>query len=166
MHSNLMVRSLLSALLVWGVCGVAQAAVVVFETSELTEGLVFSTTPFEITQYDIDRTGNSPFDVTLSDFEFPVAYEFLALNITTATDTVLTLTEPGTAHFEATPGTYFANLVTLASELTAPASDTPINVGSFGVEVTAVPLPPAVVLFGSALVGLVGLGRRGRKQTG
>lgn len=34
------------------------------------------------------------------------------------------------------------------------------NIGSFNVQVTVVPLPPALWQFGSALAGLVGIGRR------
>ncbi|MBV8658812.1 MAG: hypothetical protein JO142_13390 [Burkholderiales bacterium] len=40
----------------------------------------------------------------------------------------------------------------------------PSTVGTYSLTVSAVPIPGAVVLFGSGLVGLVGLGRRAKAQ--
>jgi hypothetical protein len=36
----------------------------------------------------------------------------------------------------------------------------PGGMGAFGVQITAVPLPPAFLLFASALIGLALIGRR------
>ncbi|MGA9030936.1 MAG: hypothetical protein WB402_00220 [Sulfuricaulis sp.] len=51
--------------------------------------------------------------------------------------------------FTATPGKYFSNVVGTCTGLC-----------SYGVEITAVPLPPAILLFGSGIFGLMLISRR------
>jgi len=51
--------------------------------------------------------------------------------------------------FTASPGKYFSNVVAMCTGLC-----------TFGVSITAVPLPPAAWLFGAGLLGLVGVARR------
>lgn len=52
--------------------------------------------------------------------------------------------------FTATPGKYFSNVLATCAGLC-----------TYGVEITAVvPVPPAVLLFGSGLIGMVMVGRR------
>ena len=79
--------------------------------------------------------------------------EFLFLSITTSTDTVDSIIGPGSFTFDATPGkTYFANVFGTGGG-TAGA-------GLFGIEITAVPVPPALLLLGSGLFALFALRKR------
>jgi hypothetical protein len=126
-------------------------------------------TVFETTGWIIGETGTgltfdfeadtAPFTyrATLSDLsEAPVfGFDFLFLSITTATDTVDSIVGPGSFTFAATSGeTYFANIFGTGGGT--------VGAGLFGVEVTAVPIPPSLILLGSSLIGLVFLRRRVR----
>ena len=94
---------------------------------------------------------------TLSDLsENPsFGFEYLFLSITTSTDTVDSIVGPGSFTFAAIPGeTYFANIFGTGGGT--------VGAGLFGVEVTAVPIPPSLILLGSSLLGLVLLRRRVR----
>jgi hypothetical protein len=126
-------------------------AATVFETTgwiQETTGLAFD--------FDAD-TAPFTYRATLSDLsEDPVfGFDFLYLSITTATDTVDSIVGPGTFSFLAIPGeTYFANVFGTGGG--------DVDAGLFGVEVTAVPIPPSLILLGSSLIGLVFLRRRVR----
>ena len=94
---------------------------------------------------------------TLSDLsEDPLfGFDFLYLSITTATGTVDSIVGPGSFPFAAIPGeTYFANIFGTGGGT--------VGAGLFGLEVTAVPIPPSLILLGSSLLGLVLLRRRVR----
>jgi len=81
-------------------------------------------------------------------------FDFLYLSITTATDVVDSIVGPGSFSFAAIPGeTYFANVFGTGGG--------DVEAGLFGLEVTAVPIPPSVLLLGSSLLGLVLIRRRG-----
>jgi hypothetical protein len=80
-------------------------------------------------------------------------FEFLYLSITTATEFIDDIVGPGSFAFTAMPGeTYFVNVfgVGAGEYLT----------GLFGVEITAVPIPATILLFGSGILGMVFLRRR------
>jgi hypothetical protein len=107
-------------------------------------------------EFDAD-TAPYTYRATLADLsEDPYfGFEFLFLSITTATSTVDSIVGPGSFTFAAVPGeTYFANVFGTGSG-TAGA-------GLFGLEVTAVPIPPSLILLGSSILGLVFLRRRVR----
>ena len=94
---------------------------------------------------------------TLSDLsEDPLfGFDFLYLSITTATGTVDSIVGPGSFPFAAIPGeTYFANIFGTGGGT--------VGAGLFGLEVTAVPIPPSLILLGSSVLGLVLLRRRVR----
>ena len=96
------------------------------------------------------------YKVILTDFEFPAAFEFLGVAITTSTDKVAELLEPGETTFNVELGTtYFANVLGEAAE--SPGA------GLFGIEVAMVPIPGTVWVFGAGLIGIVGMRRRFRK---
>ena len=81
------------------------------------------------------------------------AFEFLFLSITTATDTVDSIVGPGSFSFVAIPDeTYFANIFGIGGGT--------VGAGLFGLQVTAVPIPSALVLLGSGIFALVALKRR------
>ena len=97
------------------------------------------------------------YKATLSDLsEAPFfGFDFLFLSITTSTDTVDSIVGPGSFSFAAIPGeTYFANIFGTGGGT--------VGAGLFGVEVTAVPIPPSLILLGSSLLGLVLFRRRMR----
>jgi hypothetical protein len=122
--------------------------------------LVFETTGWILEtvglDYDFDAdTAPYTYVATLSDLSVEpfFGFDFLFLSITTSTEIVDSIVGPGSFTFDAIPGeTYFANV------FGDPGGD--LEAGSFGVEVTAVPIPPSLVLLGSAILGLVFLRRR------
>jgi hypothetical protein len=80
-------------------------------------------------------------------------FDFLYLSITTATDPVDSIVGPGSFSFPAIPGeTYFANVFGTGGG--------DVEAGLFGLEVTAVPIPPSLLLLGSSLLGLVLIRRK------
>jgi hypothetical protein len=98
-----------------------------------------------------------PHAVTLTDLGLPSAFSALELYIlSTQPDTKeLELIGPGTGTFDAMMGeTYTVTLFGIPG-----LSGTGIEASVAGVEISAVPVPPAVWLFGSAVVGLAALGR-------
>ncbi len=158
----------------------ASAAVVpsvIYENRDFVQGSLFSTEAIELTQ-------SGEFELTLTDFNFGSQFENLMVTITTGTDTILSdegeaffidyddLEQyegnngvfSGTWTFEAGAGDYF---LTLWADV-GNSQDT--DIGFYGVELAAlqfdpvvtVPLPPALVFLGSALIPLAGYSRRKR----
>ena len=112
------------------------------ETTGLTFDFVADTAPFT-------------YMATLSDLsETPFfGFDFLYLSITTSTGTLGSTLGPGSFSFEAIEGeTYFVNVFGTGGG--------DVGAGLFGVEVTAVPIPPGLILLGSSVLGLVLLRRR------
>ena len=118
----------------------------VFEDVGLFHGRKFFTELFRI-----DAPGT--YQATLTDFVFPNPLKRVGMNITTATESLGMLTEPGFFTFDAKPGNYFVSFFGKAHHL-----------GQYGIDISRtgspVPVPAAVWLFGSGLMGLVGVVRR------
>lgn len=150
MNLLLRARTSLAALLLLAGIGTANAAMVVYENVGFVEDMEMSTTSFEI-----PTAGN--FKATLTDFEFPEAFDLLGFAVTTATEMVGATTEPGSFTFSADPGTYFANFVGITGGG---------GLGLAGVQISAVPLPAAAVLFSSSMLALVLVGRRRNRRSG
>jgi hypothetical protein len=127
-----------------GIC-TAQASTVVYEDSEVVFADTASTNPF-----DVDRAGT--YEATLVDFEYTSAFDILSLNIT-QNDTVLGFGfDTGTFTFNVlTPGTLMAHLV---------ANPKGGEKGLYALQIKAVPIPPAILLFISGLVGITMVSRR------
>ena len=130
---------------------------VVFEEVGFIQGMDFSTTPFGI---DMDTTDNDMFyRATLTDFEFNGAFDYLALMVTSATDSMggVQLMGGGQAYFDfdATPGMYYANVFGVAGD----SFDTSL----YGVQIAMVPEMEvwAMMLAG---MGLLGYKLRRRKR--
>ena len=75
---------------------------VVFETVDLFKNRTYFTEAFHI-----DTAGT--YQVILTDFEFPNPLKKSALNITTATESLGSLSGPGSFTFEADPGRYYVS---------------------------------------------------------
>lgn len=128
--------------------GNSWANTVVYEEVELFQTETFFTDTFIIT--DTSR----PYIATLTDFEFPVPMMNTGMSVTTATDLLGSLLAPGSFQFNATtPGNYFVSFFGFA-DVSAP------GLGQYGIEISQVPVPAAVWLFGSGLIGLIGISRR------
>jgi hypothetical protein len=94
--------------------------------------------------------------VTLTDLEFPAAFDILAVAITTSTDNVAELLAQGNTTFGVELGTtYFANVLGLA--------DDEFGAGLFGIKIAPVPIPGALWLLGSGLIGIVGIRKKFKK---
>jgi hypothetical protein len=123
----------------------AQASTVVYEDSEVVFADSVSTNSF-----DVDRAGT--YEATLVDFEYTSAFDILSLNIT-QNDTVLGFGfDTGTFTFDVlTPGTLMAHLVANPKEG---------EKGLYALQIMAVPIPPALLLFISGLAGILMVSRR------
>lgn len=130
--------------------GHSQANTVVYEKVELFQTETFFTDMFTV----IDA---GTYVATLTDFEFSAPMTATGMSVTTATDSLGSLLAPGSFNFEATPGDYFVSFFGFADVFLP-------QLGQYGIEVSQIPVPAAVWLFGSGLLGLVGIARR-RKAT-
>lgn len=93
------------------------------------------------------------YEVALVDLEFSDPFDSLAVGIATTTDSVLFLSAPGTATFSPVLGiTYFATVVGVAGGVS--------GIGTYGLSISTVPLPPALLLLGSNVLGLIAFRRR------
>jgi hypothetical protein len=127
-----------------GICS-AQASTVVYEDFQVVSGNSISSTSIAVEQA-------GTFKASLVDFEFPVPFDILGLAITQGLDELGFRFGTGSFIFDVpVPGTIMAHLAAI------PGFG---GVGAFGVQITAIPLPPASFLFASALVGLTLIGRR------
>ena len=127
--------------------GNAWANTVVYDRVELFQTQAYFTDTFEILDAGSYRA-------TLTDFEFPAAMTDTGMDVTTTTDSLGSLMAPGSFTFNATPGNYFVSFYGAAD------TSAPLELGQYGIEISKVPVPAAIWLFGSGLLGLVGIARR------
>ena len=130
--------------------GNSWANTVVYDKVQLFQTETFFTDTFEIFEA-------GSYLATLTDFEFPVPMIATGMSVTTATESLGSLLAPGAFTFDVTPGDYFVSFFGFA-DVSAP------ELGQYGIEISRVsaevPVPAAVWLFGSGLIGLVGMMRR------
>ena len=136
-------------------------AATVYEKVEL-----FQTETFFTDSFDISEAGL--YKATLTDFNFPVPMIDTGMNVTTTTDSLGSLMAPGSFMFNTMPGTYFVSFFGFADTLT-PAQlrhcfHPKTQLGMYGIDVSAVPVPAAAWLFGSGLIGLAVVARRKTQQ--
>jgi len=137
------------AMLVSGIA-CAQATTVLDQT-----GVVFA--PGAVDKYQFHVSDPGTYSVTLTDLLQPLNdFSFLAVAITKGKKDLLTLLlGPGTQTFNIDkPGGYRATVFSLVSN--------DPGAGLYSLNVSAVPLPASVLLLGSALVGMLAMGRRRR----
>jgi len=128
--------------------GNSWANTVVYDKVEL-----FQTEAFFTDMFEISEAGS--YNVTLTDFEFPIPMLATGMSVTTATDLLGSLLAAGSFNFDATPGKYFVSFFGFANT-SAP------QLGNYGIEISQIPVPAAVWLFGSGLLGLYLISRRSK----
>ena len=135
---------------------------------------LFQTETFFTDSFDISEAG--VYKATLTDFNFPAPMSNTGMNVTTTTDSLGSLMAPGSFMFNATPGTYFVSFFGTAgtADIFTPAqhegcfsrkshhrcSPPKTQLGMYGIDISAVPVPAAAWLFGSGLIGLTVVARR------
>ena len=108
-----------------------------------------------------------PYVATLTDLEFPAPFDLLAMGVSSGDglEGLVFLNGGGPASasftFDAVSGSeYFLGVVGVPGTFNPGAGLPSIQLGSYSVSISAVPIPAAVLLMGSALLGLVLLVRR------
>jgi hypothetical protein len=135
-------------------------ASVAFETTGFLTGVQGMTFSFTVGEEDLGAMAfnaaveSTPHEVTLSDLSFDLLeFEYLALSLNTAKETLGSIVGPGSFTVNLTPGvTYFINLFGVGGG----AFDT----GLYGIQASAVPLPGSILLLGSSLLSLLVYKRR------
>ena len=149
-HSIPILTVCLAGLLLTAATG---SAAPIFETTGYITGV-------EGLSFDFD-TGDTAgiFEASLSDLSYgPLAFDFLGLSISTATQTLGAIDAPGNIYFQGDPGTiYYANIFGVG------AGD--FDTGLYGVQVEPVPIPPSLAMFLSGLFLIVVLRRRATAPT-
>jgi len=124
----------------------ARASTVVYDDFQVISEQTVFTTPFEVASAGTYRA-------ELVDFEFPDPFDILAFGITQGLTPLGFRFDTGSFTFHVTtPGTLHAHLA---------AIPLPGKIGTYALQILAVPVPPAGVLLLSGLIGLVTVGRRG-----
>lgn len=113
---------------------------------------LFKTETFYIEQFEITEAGT--YIATLTDFEFPAPMVDTGMSVITTTERLGSVLEPGSFQFNATPGNYFVSFFGSADPSTFS------KLGLYGIEISQIPVPPAVWLFCSGLLGLISISRR------
>jgi hypothetical protein len=126
-------------------------ASIVYDKVELFETQKIFTDVFKISEA-------GSYQATLTDFEFPVAMAATGMDVTTTTSTLGKLLAPGSFIFDATPGNYYVSFYGIAEALSKTLPDT--KLGQYGIDISQIPVPPAVWLFCSGLLGLISISRR------
>lgn len=136
-----------TVLLFMGICS-AQASTVVLEDYQSISGYTVSNTPFVVEQAGI-------YEAFIVDLKYPAAIDNLFLGIL---DNV-SFTPLGFRYGE---GSFTFNVST-PGQLVAQFAGLPGTggVGTYALQIKAIPIPPAAILFFSGLMGLVLVARRG-----
>lgn len=124
------------------------SAAPVFEVTDYVTGIEGLTFSFDIG--DVPGT----FEANLNDLSFgPLAFDYLGLSISTATQALGAIETPGSFYFNGIPGTtYYANIFAVGAG--------EFDTGLFGVQVASVPIPASLVMFLSGIVLVTVVRRR------
>ena len=134
--------------------GFSQANAAVYDRVEL-----FQTETFFTDEFSVLSAEPMTFRVTLTDFEFPAPMIETGVNLTTATESLGSLMAPGSFTFDYVPGDRAIGEYSVSFYGFADAS-TSSQLGQYGIDISQVPVPAAAWLFGSGLIGLIGIARR------
>ena len=126
--------------------GNSWANTVVYDKVEL-----FQTQKFFTEQFEISEAGS--YMATLTNFDFPASMIDTGMSVVTTTQLLGSLIAPGSFNFNATPGKYSVGFFGIADP------DTDSQFGQYGIEISQIPIPAAVWLFASGLLGLVVVSR-------
>lgn len=138
----------LALALAFGLAAQVQASTVVYQDFDVVTHDTVFTTPFAV-----DAPGT--YRAVLVDFAYPDPFDILSLAITQDGNPLGIGFGTGTFLFDvATPGTLMAHLAAIPGDS---------GEGVYGLQVLPVPLPAAIWLFLSALIGIVGVGRRDQR---
>jgi hypothetical protein len=146
-----------TALIFMGICN-AHASTVVLEDYQSVSGFTVLNKDFKV-----DQAGT--YEAFLTDLKYPVAFDKLFLGIAEKPgDITLPLIPIGFRYGEgslifnvSTPGNFVAQFMGLPG--TVDLSGT-ARVGTYTLQIKAIPIPPAAMLLFSGLMGLVLVGRR------
>jgi hypothetical protein len=128
-------------------------ASIVYDKVELFETQKIFTEEFVISESEAGT-----YQAILTDFEFPVPMIETGMDVTSATSRLGVLLEPGSFIFEVIAGTYHVSFFGFADAFSPALPST--KLGQYGIEITQVPIPAAVWLFCSGLLGLSLISRR------
>lgn len=124
------------------------------ERTEFFSGSIFASEAFEVSTA-------GTYMLTLTDMEFPAPLRKLGAAVTTAERKLTEIFGGGTMLFDMQPGTHYLSYFA--------KTFAPDELGLFGLSLrpydtgtTPVPAPAALWLFGSGLIGLMGMTRRRR----
>ena len=134
--------------------GNAWANIVIYEKVDLFETQEFFSDSFFLCCGGVE---SGPYRATLTDFDFPEAMVSTGMAVTTATELLGRLDAPGSFTFDAmVDELYHVSFFGKA--------DPSASFGLYGIEISQVPLPAAVWLFASGVLGLAAMGRRREVQ--
>ena len=121
--------------------GNAWANTVVYDKTGL-----FKTAAYLIEEFEISAAGS--YMATLTNFDFPAFMIDTGMDVVTATQMLGSTLGAGSFTFDAMPGIYSVGFFGTADP------STPSQLGMYGIEISQIPVPAAVWLFGSGLLGL------------
>jgi hypothetical protein len=124
--------------------GNSWANTVVYDKLEL-----FKTETFFIEQFEISEAGS--YMATLTNFDFPAPMIYTGMSVVTTTQLLGSTLGAGSFTFDATPGIYSVGFFGTADPSTV---SNPSNLGMYGMQISQIPIPAAMWLFGSGLLGL------------
>lgn len=145
----------------FGLLGLCLVLGILFAFSGAASGaFIYETTDFitgvEGVTYDFYAAEDAPFTyvATLSDLSFGLlGFDYISLSISTATETLGFIEEPGSFQFMVVPGAhYFANVFGVGTG--------EYETGLFGLQISQVPIPSTLLLLGGGLIGIFSLKRR------
>jgi len=123
----------------------ARASTVVYQDFDVISSDKVFTTPFDV-------ASPGTYKAELVDFASPDAFDILSLGITQGATALGFGFDTGSFTFHvSTPGTLLAHLAAI------PVTG---SMGTYALQIKSIPVPTAVTLFFSGLIGLVTVGRR------
>ncbi|MEE9397541.1 MAG: hypothetical protein V3V31_11080 [Methylococcales bacterium] len=116
--------------------------------------------------YGFTTDGATSVNISASSLEHDIALPSGDVNIYSIAGLTATLKDPSTGDVLGTGSDFISDVLGAGNYIVEVSGDaTGLAGGNYAVSVAPVPLPPAILLMGSAVVGLTAVGRRNRKVT-